>query len=62
VLLCGQSNHEIAAQECGGFRCRRVVEKIGGLALLAQRAADQKNDVAREPAHLAEIVRGHHDS
>ncbi len=36
-------------------------EKIGGTVLLAQCAADQKNHVAREPAYLAEIVRGHHD-
>src|ERR1700722_9512348 len=55
------SNHEIAAHKGGGFRCRWVVEKIRRGALLAQRAADQKNHISREPAELAEIVRGHHD-
>src|SRR5260370_29406216 len=56
-----KSDHEIATHEGGGFRCRRVVEKIVGRALLAQPTANQKDHIARDPPHLAKIVRGHHD-
>src|SRR5258705_375823 len=42
------SNHEIAAQEGGGFRGRRGVEKIGGLAPLPRGAAPPRRAETRE--------------
>src|SRR5215471_4377676 len=55
------SNHEIAAHEGSCLRCRRLVEKVGDRTLLADRPVQQKDHIARDAPHLAEIMGGHHD-
>src|SRR5260370_35007103 len=54
-------DHEIATHEGGGFRRRRVVEKIVGRALLPHPTANQKDNIAPAPPHLAKIMRAHHN-
>ena len=60
-LLQTYSEHEIAAHEAPRPPASRGVEKICGVPCSHSAPRTRKDDVAREPAHLAEIVRGHHD-
>src|ERR1043165_4474836 len=55
------SDHQIAADEGGGFRGCGCGEEALGLGACVHGAAQHEGDLAGEPRRLAEIVRRHHD-
>src|SRR5690348_15685366 len=53
------SDHEVAAQKRGGFRCLRRVEEVIGRGSLDQAATRQKDYIAGKPPRLSELMRRH---